>query len=310
MKWYQQKEQAAGVKRLLVTWYIYNLFGKKAVQMIAFFVSLCAFTFSKQIRKYTKKNLAIIYEYTKNPQAKPTLINRYKNVLNYALSLVDKMETYARTFDIKKLDFSQETDKDELLDLMNNKKGIFFICSHIGNIEVLRTFISNPDNFVWPVNPHVNIFLSKNQCKVFNNFLDKISVKTNFSAYPVEDIDVSTAVNIQERLHKGDIVFLAGDRVSSGTSNVTFNADFLNKKVDFPVGTFKLAQLTEAPVYFICAIKAKNGTYKIYVQKFNPDNNMTKKQNLLKMQQDYTDFLQQMVKTAPLQFYHFYDLFD
>ena len=310
MKWYQMKEQAAGEKRLMILWYIYNLLGKNVVCFVVYFVAFFAFCFSAEIRKYTKKNLAVIYEYTKNPEAKPTFINRYKNVLNYALSLVDKMETYARTFDIKKLDFAQETDKDELLDLMNNKKGIFFICSHIGNIEVLRTFISNPDNFVWPVNPHVNIFLSKNQCKVFNHFLDKISVKTNFSAYPVEDIDVSTAGEIQERLHKGDIVFLAGDRVSSGTSNVTFKADFLNKKVDFPGGTFKLAQLTEAPVYFISAIKAKNDTYKIYVQKFNPDNNMTKKQNLLKMQQDYTEFLQQMVKTAPLQFYHFYDLFE
>ena len=310
MKWYQQKEQAAGVKRLLISWYIYKIFGKKAVQFIAFLVSFFAFIFSKHVRKYTKKNLSVIYDYTKNQDAKPTLINRYKNVFNYALSLVDKMETFARTFDVKKLQFAKDTDEKELLELMSHKTGIFFICSHIGNVEVLRSFISNPDNFIWPMNPNVNIFLSENQCKIFNGFLKKISAKTNVTTYPVENIDISTAVEIQESLEKGDIVFIAGDRISPGSSNVTFKANFLNRSVEFPAGTFKLAQLTEAPVYFIAAIKSQKDNYKIYVKKFEQDTMLNKKQNLVKMHEEYLNFLEQMTKTAPLQFYHFYDVFE
>ena len=93
MKWYQQKEKAAGEKRLLFSWHVYKIFGKKALQLIAVVVSLCTFVFSKQLRTYTRKNLSIIFEYTKNKDAKPTIINMYKNILNYALSLVDKMET-------------------------------------------------------------------------------------------------------------------------------------------------------------------------------------------------------------------------
>lgn len=310
MKWYQQKERAAGEKRLLISWYVYKIFGKKALQTIAVFVSFFTFVFSKQIRKYTKKNLSIIFEYTKNKNAKPTIFNMYKNVLNYALSLVDKMETYARTFDIKKINFAEQTDKDELLKEMNDKKGIFFICSHIGNVEVLKTFISNPENYIWPMNPHANIFLSKTQCKIFNNFLAKISAKTDFSTYPVEEIDMSTAVEIQEKLKQGDIVFLAGDRISPGSSVITFSTNFLSHKVEFPAGTFKLAQLTQQPVYFIAALKDKKDTYKIYVKKFEQDITLTKKQNLAKMQDDYIIFLENLVKIAPLQFYHFFDMFE
>ena len=310
MKWYQEKEKAAGEKRLLFSWYVYKLFGKKALQLIAVVVSLCTFFFSKQLRTYTRKNLSIIFEYTKNKDAKPTIINMYKNILNYALSLVDKMETCARTFDIKKLNFAEETDKEELLKQMNEKKGIFFICTHIGNIEVLRTFISNPENYIWPMNPHANIFLSKSQCKIFNNFLSKISAKVDSSTYPVEDIDMSTAVEIQEKLEHGDIVFIAGDRVSAGSSVITFKTDFLNRRAEFPSGTFKLAQLTQAPVYFIAALKAKKDTYKIYVKKFEQNNSLTKKQNLSKMQAEYIKFLEEITRIAPLQFYHFYDMFD
>ena len=310
MKWYQQKDKAAGEKRLLFSWYVYKLFGKKALQLIAVVVSLCTFVFSKRLRTYTRKNLSIIFEYTKNKDAKPTIINMYKNILNYALSLVDKMETCARTFDIKKLNFAEETDKEELLKQMNEKKGIFFICTHIGNIEVLRTFISNPENYIWPMNPHANIFLSKSQCKIFNNFLSKISAKVDSSTYPVEDIDMSTAVEIQEKLEHGDIVFIAGDRVSAGSSVITFKTNFLNRRAEFPSGTFKLAQLTQAPVYFIAALKAKKDTYKIYVKKFEQNNSLTKKQNLSKMQDEYIKFLEEITKIAPLQFYHFYDMFD
>ena len=310
MKWYNQKELSAGVKRLVISWYLYKVFGKKAAEFIAFLVSFFTFIFSKQIRKITAKNLNVIYEFTNNPNSKPTFLNCYKNVLNYALSLVDKMETYARTFDINKLDFVQDTDKEELLELMQNKKGVFFLCSHIGNVEVLRIFISNPKNFVWPANPHVNIFLSKNQCRVFKDFLSRISVEANFSTYAVEDTDITTAVEMEEKLKNGDILFMAGDRISPNAPNASFCADFLNRKVNFPVGSFKFAQPCGADVYFICALKDRGDFYKIYVQKFIPDNKLSKKQNLENMQKGYVNFLQQAVKIAPLQFYHFYDLFE
>lgn len=314
MKWYQCEEQAAGQKRLMLTWHLYKIFGKKAVQIIAFFVSFLAFVFSKQIRKYTRKNLTVIFDFTKNKSAKPTILNQYRLVLNYALSLVDRMETFARKYDADKIVFEDEAEKESLLKILNQKKGVFFICSHIGNIEVMRTFISNPQNHTVTTNPHVNIFLSAQQCKIFNGFLknieQEITQKPNLTTFPVEHINIDTAIIMHEKLEKGEIAFMAGDRVSSGSSNITFKTNFLNRSVEHPAGTFKFAQLCEQEVFFISAIKEKNDMYKIYLQNFKAEEHFSKNQNLEKMQTEYTKFLEKITETAPLQFYHFYDIFD
>ncbi len=310
MRWYQLKEQAAGERRLIVSWFVYKILGKRALQLIAVFVSFFTFAFAPNVRRYSKKNLSVIYKFTKNKNAKPTMLNQYKNVLNYALSLVDKMETFAKKYDIEKIDFANTEEKELFIQLFKEQKGMFFLCSHIGNIDVLRTFIANPKNGIWPLNPRVNVFLSEDHCKVFNGFLKKIDATQNLSTFPVEQINAGTAIEIQERLENGEIAFMAGDRLSAGSSNIVFSANFLNQVVQFPTGTFKLAQLTEQIVFFICAVKEKHDRYKIYLEKFELNTQFNKKQNLKKMQDEYVSFLEKMVNIAPLQFYHFYDLFE
>lgn len=312
-KWYQMKEQAAGEKRLLFTWYIYKFLGKNTVKFIAFWVTLCAFCSAKVVRNSSKNNLSVIQNFggekgLNSPE--PSLLNCFKNVLNYSLSLVDNMEIFAGDFDLNKIFFENEEDKKIFYADIALRKGIFFICSHTGNINVLRMFFKNDDP---QERSDVNILLSKEQCKVFNSFLKKVyetgkkKMKNKVSLFPVEEISIETSIELKEKIEKGEIAFMAGDRLSCGTSNLTFSADFFNEKVQFPVGTFKLAQLMECPVYFICALKDRHDSYKVYLEKFLF--NGSKKETLSEMQRRYVDFVQRITLIDPLQFYHFYKFF-
>ena len=307
MKWYELKEQAAGEKRLMALWFVYKTLGKRAVQFVTIFVAFFAFSFSKVVRNFTLKNLRVIYSFTKDKSARPCLFNAYRLVLNYAFSLVDRMEVFCGKFSAEKLDFKDKNQEKSVIELLNAGNGALFICSHVGNVEVLRAFI-NDARFV--TNPHVNIFLSESQCRIFNGFLKKIRKEARTTAFPVEKISVDTAIELKERLDRGEIAFIAGDRVSAGAPNVTFRADFLGESVDFPLGTFKLAQLMETNVYFITAIKTKNDRYDVYLRPFAPDFENSKSENLKKMCDEYIAFIERSVMAAPLQFYHFYDLFS
>lgn len=306
MKWYQVKEQAAGEKRLMVLWYIYRILGKKPVQLITIFVAFFAFIFAKPIRKYSCQNLKVIYNFTKNKLAQPTFVNSFKLVLNYALSLVDKMETFANNYPVSKLMFDSEEQKKYMESDIKNSQGIIFICSHIGNIEVLRTFVQQPQ---WTNNPHVNIFLSEEQCKIFNNFLKKIEVKTQITTYPIEKIGIETAIEVEEKINNGEIVFIAGDRTSVNSNENNTKLNFLGQNIEFPIGAFYLAEIMNSSIYFISALKEQNDIYKIYMEKFEKDKNLKKTENIKLMQCKYCDFLENLVKIAPLQFYHFYEMF-
>lgn len=291
-KWFEQKEKSAGKFRLLISLYIYKILGKKPVQFIAFLVSFFTFIFSPELRLYSKKNLSAIYDFSKQNKVKPNIINCFRLVLNYSLSLVDKMEVFMNRFDYKKIIFEKE---------FKSNGGKFFICTHTGNIDILRAFALN-----LPDSPNVNIFVSEEQSKIFNSFLKTVEEKKNLSVYNIENISPDSSIILKEKLDKGEYAFMAGDRISK---NKSFKTKFLNKEIELPVGTFKFAQLMDTDIVFISAIKIKNDKYKVYFEEFRPDKTFTRKENLEKMETEYVKFLEDMAKRAPLQFYHFYDLF-
>ena len=295
-KWYQIKEQAAGEKRLWFSWYVYRIFGKKALYLIAFVVTFFTFIFAKDIRKYSKKYLTII-----SPLCgiKPSLFNQFKHFLSYSFVLADKVEIFANKFDKSHIKFASEVEKELFYNDFYKKKGLFCMCSHVGNTDVMRSFFMNSE--FWP-KFRVNIFLSQTQSQVFNNFISKIAKQIPINYFYVEEIRIDTSITLKESLDQGSVAFIAGDRIAESKEAKVFEAELFGHKVDFPIGSFKIVQLMEVPVYFVIAIKSKGDTYTIHLQKHN----LT---TLEDMEQAYVKFLERITLQNPLQFYHFYDLF-
>lgn len=290
MKWYQLKEQAAGEKRLLCLWFIYRMFGEQSVRFLVFFITLFAFIGAKEPKRCSKKYLSII-------GIKPTFWNSFRHFLAYSNSLVDRMEVFAGKYNSKKIVFDSEDDKKMMYSDLKN--GAFFICSHLGNIDIMRAFLfDEPDK-------HVNVFLSKEQCKIFNNFIHRLEVPTNATMHPVEDVSVETSIEIKDKISNGEIVIMAGDRISKHSTNC--RVKFLGHNIQIPLGTFRFAQLMECPIYFVCALNEENG-YRIYLKKFVGTGK--KNEVIEKMQLEYIQFLEKLVKAYPLQFFHFYDFFE
>ena len=296
MKWYELKEQAAGTKRLFLLWYIYKILGKRVVQFITFFVTFFACIKAKEVRECSKKYLQIV-------GIKPTFKNVFKHFLSYAYSLVDRVEIFSNNFNSQNLYFEDEKQKELLLNDLKVGKGVFFICNHLGNVDVMRTLVNSDIKYNCTC---ISVFISKEQCKIWGNFINKITKNEKIYLYAVEDIDINTSIEIKGRLNNAGIVFIAGDRISANSIN--FEAEFLSHKVQFPVGTFKFAQMMNVPIYFVSAIKMPKDKYSIHLKKFEKAEN--KRISILKMQNEFINFLEEKTKLVPFQFYHFYNLFN
>lgn len=298
-KWFEMKEQAAGKKRLLLLWNIYKLFGKKTVKFIVFFVTLFAFIGAPKVRKYSQK-------YLKIATGNGGIIQSFKHFLNYSYGLVDKMEMFTDNFSFADVFFADENEKQTLYNDLENHKGVYFLCSHLGNINAMRTFFRSGELIE---DIKVNLFLEANQCKIFKEFINSISSDNPITAYPVENIGVATSIEIKEKLDNGEILFIAGDRISAhnNNENAMFVSDFLGKKMGFPIGAFKFGLMLDVPIYFIACTLEKDEKYKIYLQKFEFIG--TRKEKLKTLEKQYVEFLENLTKKYPFQFYHFYDLF-
>ncbi|MCD8025140.1 MAG: hypothetical protein LUE64_06350 [Candidatus Gastranaerophilales bacterium] len=298
MKWLQIKEKSAGRKRLIITWHLYKLLGKRIVKLISFFVAFITFIKDKSLRNFSRKYFNVLFEYTKLQALKPALINIFRHILSYAYSLIDKMEVFAGTFDNGDIEFDDKNIQQELFDLISKKKGVFFICNHIGNVDVMRSFLNSNAALR---KPEVAIFLQKNHCAIFNEFTNSLLKETNkIKAYSIEDIDLSIAIELDDILSNGGIAFMAGDRTPA--SNKNNSAILLNKQIELPSGVFRIAKMVNAKIFMISCLKEK-GKYKVYLEKVN------KEESVQKLQEKLTKFMERMLLKAPFQFYHFYDYF-
>lgn len=298
LKWYEVKEQAAGHKRLMLLWYIYKLAGKNAVKFIVFFVTLFAFLGAPKIRKCSEKYLKVV-------AGKAAAKDTFKHFLSYAYALVDKMEMFTDNFPFKNIYFADEAQREMLYKDLLDKKGIYFLCSHLGNINAMRTFFRS-GTVIEDIK--VNLFLEAKQCKIFKSFIDKISSDNPIVTYPAEEIDLTTSIELKDKLDSGEIIFMAGDRIAPNNDNAVFQTDFLGRKVNFPIGAFKFGMLMGAPIYFIACTKEKHDKYAIHIQKFEFIGKRQEK--LEELEQQYVKFLEKLTSKYPYQFYHFYDFFN
>lgn len=295
--WYEMKEQAAGKKRLLLLWYIYRLLGKKSVKFIVFFVTLFTFLAAPKVRKYSQKYLKIV-------TGNGSLIQSFRHFLNYSYSLVDKMEMFTDNFSFSDISFADEEMKNAIYNDFLKGNGGCFLCSHLGNINAMQTFFNSSDK---TYTKKVNLFLENAQCQIFNSFINSIAIKKPITAYPVENIDVTTSIEIKDKLDNGEILFIAGDRISAhnNNENAIFTSNFLGKKMKFPVGAFRFALILKVPIYFIACTLEKDGKYKVHLKKF--EKTCFRKDKLEALKSEYVEFLENLTKQYPLQFYQFYD---
>lgn len=282
MKWYEVKERSAGEKRLILTYYIYKFFGKFPVKIIAFFVAMGTFFSSKDLREYSKKYFSIV-------GVKPNFGNIFRHFLSYALSLVDKIEVFGGKFEKKNIAIQNVCA--EFWRCREENRGAVCIFSHVGNIDVTRVLIGEEQK--------ISIVLSLEQAKIFRDFLGKISSFKNVNLVPVEQIGVETVFELKDRVEKGEFVFIAGDRTSKNSRNV--EVEVCGQKVDFPLGTFKLAELLESPVFYLSCLKSKIG-YDMIVK-------IAKNTSAKQMAVEFSDFVTEQINQAPFQFYHFCEFF-
>lgn len=295
-KWFQIKEQSAGVNRLRLSWFLYKLFGKNVLYLIALIMAFFTFLFAPKVREYSKKYFSVAKTQT---GLKPSLINQFKLIHSYARSLVDKLLVYSGDFDPKDVVFENSDMLNELFDDIEKKNGVFFICNHIGNIEVLLSFFLSNET---KPNFKINVFMSEIQSQIFNGFLQTIKREYPIKSFKVEDIGLNTGIELKDNLNNGDVVFIAGDRVAQNNDTKNIEAELFARKIYLPKGTFKLAKLMDVPVYFISAIKTGKN-YKILLEK---QFNLTEKN----LTNSYVKFLEHSISVNPFQFFNFYDFFN
>lgn len=116
-------------------------------------------------------------------------------------------------------------------------------------------------------------------------------------------MDFQTIMSLYENLCNGDMILMAGDRVSAENSEKTITGKLLDRNCLFPEGTFLFSKKMKHPTYAIVLPYIGNNTYKVCVKEIDTSKNI---ENIVKQ---YTKFIEKNLVKYPSQWYNFYSFF-
>ena len=305
--WAEQKEQSAGKIQIYLLWLIYRYLGKSVAKIVTFFVVLFVYPFAAAGRDALRANLEKLGTGPDKSRGKTSI---FRIFLNFAWSLLDKLDACTLKKNLPKMSVSGDSDW--------MKGGCFLLSTHVGCIEVLPALrLRSPmdPNTQTPNNPNtspkVHAFQQMGHDALYTELFTRHLDPEQLTLHAVEDIGVETAVEMKEAVERGEIVLMAGDRLSAqtpkaddglrgmGNRSREFVRPFFGCDCRWPKGVFRFAKLMECPVYAITCVRTGWNAYEARAKLLGGD-----------LLDDYIAFLESEVRHHPEQWYQFYRFFD
>jgi len=280
--WYTQRERGAGRLRMAFMWWVYALLGKTALKIAVVPVAACICLFAAPVRRNLRAFYAVVGQRGRI----------FRHVLDFAWSLADKVDACTHKKSLPRVTVRDDAGGHAFRELVASGKGAFLISTHLGTVEVLPALAKGGGRV-----PHVHAFQQMGHDAEFTRQFAAHLDTSGLTLHAVEDIGVETAVEMQEAIGRGDLVLMAGDRVSAG-SRAVLQHEFLGRPCVWPKGVFTFARLMESPVFFVTCVRTGWNAYEAHFEQAEGD-----------VFDAYARFLERETRARPDQWHHFHDFF-
>ena len=278
------------------------------MRVLAFPVGFFFWLFAPKARRVSAAYLAALHAADPSQRRRHTL----KHILSFAIALTEKVEVWAGKFSFKQIHF-QDDDVAELVHELEAGRGVMLLVSHLGNSELLRALADYNETGVtkpFVVNSVADFAITSK----FNALIERVNANSTVNLIDASSIGADTIIMMQDRLEKGELVVIAGDRTSANTRNRFVTAPFLGKEAPFAYGSFLLAALLDVPTYFMFGLRQKDISvrpqYNLYVKKSAVRFDCTRGERdsrIRAMVAEYAAELEAHCKQNPYQWYNFFD---
>lgn len=235
-----------------------------------------------------------------------------KQIKAFAITFVEKLECWVKKNNDINLEFIDD-DIQVLIDQLNEGKGAFLLCSHLGNSEIFR-FLANHNKIYLKREVPVSVLMDLGATSNFTNTIKKIAPEFAENIVDVNTINPGTIEVLQDTLDNGGLVVCAGDRVSKYNDKKFVKASFLGKDAPWPYGVYLMTMLLKAPVYYMFGIRKTDTdyehNYEFHIKKSSVNTDCPRKEretNIEKLCLEFSKELEKECKEHPFQWYNFFD---
>jgi predicted LPLAT superfamily acyltransferase len=296
MRWDAAKElgSAGGLAFLFK---VYRLLGRWPFWVGAAPTVLWFFAFKPAPRQASREYLG---RALKRP---PTPMDRLRHFFSFAGAVLDKFIAWNRGFDLADVEYHGLDAFNKVLD---SGRGCVLVVSHLGTLEVGRALSSK-------LHPglELQVLMHTRHADNFNRIIKKLDPTSQVNLHEVADLDAGMAAYLSQRVDRGAVVVVAGDRVPIGAGQRVSAASFLGADADFPQGPYILAAALGCPILLSFCLRRPRGPKKfdLYFEPFEERLALPRKgreQALKGLIGRYAARLEHFCVQAPYQWFNFH----
>jgi predicted LPLAT superfamily acyltransferase len=297
--WSQQAERGGhwGIRATVMT---YRLLGDKAVRVLLRPLVACLLVSGAVARRGSKSYLTRLHAHTGN-SPRPSWANIYRHMLAFAESAVDKFAAWTGRISHSRVGFERQAEFEKLL---ASGKGAVLLGAHLGNLEMLRA-IANLNGIV-----KVNAVVYTEHAKRFAEALAEASPSFQVNLLQVSSMGPDTAISLQDKIARGEMLVIVGDRTPPAENGRVVAANFLGSPALFPQGPFVLASILACPVYLFFCTRGEDQAYSIHFELLAERIDLPRARRteaITDYAQRYADRLTQLCTASPFQWFNFFD---
>lgn len=298
----QERGTALGLRLTLWT---YKLFGAGALRLLTEFVAAYFFATGSAARRASRAYLARLFEQAGPlpglPRA-PRFFDSYRHVRAFAHSYVDRFLAWVDAGRAE-VAFPEEAAFRAQLE---SGQGALFLSAHLGNLDMLRGLGAARGL------KGLNAVIYSDHVVRFQSLLKGINPNYDLDLIHVRDAGPGTAMLLEEKVSKGECLFIVGDRPPATENGRTLAVPFLGKPAPFPIGPLFLAHLIQCPVYLFFCVKEGQG-YTIRMERFADRISLPRGGRDAALRgwlERYAQAVEAQCRATPFQWFNFYDFWS
>ncbi len=200
----------------------------------------------------------------------------------------------------------------QLQAVLQSGQGALVLTAHVGCMELCR--LSGEHRHT----ARLNVLVHTRHAARFTRMLHQIDPASQVHFIQVTEVTPATAMMLADRVARGEILAMAGDRIpvreeaADSVAAGTVEADFLGHPARWPVGPYVLAALFKCPVFAVACVKEPAG-YVMHVEQMAERvvlPRQAREQALAGHAQQFADWLTRILAATPWAWFNFFSFWQ
>ena len=230
----------------------------------------------------------------------PTGWTVYRHFMSFAARAVDSFRAWNGGI---RAGAAVTDTPDALARLAADPRGALLVVAHLGNTDLARALLDDATR------ARLTILVHTRHAVNYNRLLRRFRPEAALNLIQVSEIGPETAIDLQQRIDRGEWVVIAGDRTpASGGPHVSF-VPFLGEDAAFPNGPWVLGALLRCPVHLLFCVRIGDGwrmTLEHFADRIVLDRKV-RRDALRSHAAAYAVRLEAYARAFPMQWYNFFD---